>query len=132
MLRRNARRILAFAVAATLTGGVVIPVAIPLIALEMWDLEDPTRAGLGLFMGLILSQIASFFYLFAGVAAGCLLAPDEFMESTVGEPWMALIGTKHLLKARLVCATFVVAGALIAFGLGAAQVWMIQGPGLGR
>ena len=68
--------------------------------------------------------------MFAGVAVGCLLAPDEFMDSPVGGQWLKLIGTKNRTAARLVCFVVAVAGVLILAGICAMEVWMVQLPGL--
>jgi hypothetical protein len=51
-----------------------------------------------------------------GTAGACLMAPREFLTGPVGRKWMALIGTRSVLVARIVCAVTVLIflGAIIA------------------
>jgi hypothetical protein len=57
-----------------------------------------------------------------GVAGTCLMAPNEFLTGPVGRKWMALIGTKSVLVARIACGILVVIvlGATIALAVKAA------------
>ena len=67
----------------------------------------------------LLSGVAG---ILAGVAGACLVAPHEFLTGPVGRKWMALIGTKNVLIARIVCGILVtiVLGAIIAVATKAA------------
>jgi hypothetical protein len=130
-LRGTYRRILLCAVVFPVICGLVVPIVVPCIVF----LRGEFAAGalvMALFLGILFSLVASFFYLFAGVAVGCMLAPDEFMESPIGEQWLALIGTKNHTAARVVCFIMAVAGLAIMAGICAVELWMLHAPGLNR
>jgi hypothetical protein len=57
-----------------------------------------------------------------GVAGTCLVAPNEFLAGPIGRKWMALIGTKNVFIARIVCGILVMIflGAIIALAMKAA------------
>jgi hypothetical protein len=130
-LRSSYRRILLFAVVFPILCGLIVPIVVPCIVFLRGEFADGALA-MALFLGLLFSLVASFFYLFAGVAVGCMLAPDEFMDSPVGEQWLALIGTKNHTAARVVCFVMAVAGLAIMAGICAVELWMLHAPGLNK
>jgi hypothetical protein len=131
-LRSCSHRILFFAVLYPVVGSLIVPVVVPWIALHLGNFQERTPAVSAMSLGLFLSLLAAFFYLFAGVAVGCLLAPEEFLDSSVGAKWLQLIGTKNHTAARVVCLVLAVVGLLIVFGIAALEVTLMQGPAFHR
>jgi hypothetical protein len=131
LLRRSYRRILMWAILFPVVCGLIAPIAVPCIAFHRGHYRGEAL-GMALFLGILLSLPASFFYMFAGLAVGCMLAPDEFMDSPVGVQWLKLIGTKNRTAARVICFVAAVAGLLIMFGICAVEIWMLRSPGLNK
>lgn len=55
-----------------------------------------------------------------GVAGAALFAPREFLTGPLGRKWMALIGTRSVLVARIVC------GVLLLFPLAAVVAAVVR------
>jgi hypothetical protein len=131
-LRRDCRRILFFAALFPVVGGLIAPVVTAWIVCSWANIRDIISIVSELVWGLFGSLAMSFFYLFAGVAFGCLLATDEFLTSPVGELWLKLIGTKNLTAARLVCLATVLAGIAILAAMTLLQARPLWAPGWNR
>lgn len=129
-LRRTSRSILTFAVLFPIVC-VIVPITLPCVAFSLGEYKGPAL-GMALFVGVLFSLAAIFFYLFAGIAVGCMLAPDEFMDSPVGAQWLTFIGTKNRTAARVVCFVAAVAGLLIMVGICGAEFLMLQSPALNK
>jgi hypothetical protein len=104
----------------------------PAIAKQLGEFKGPIVVQVATFLGLLFALPLSLYYLFAGIALGCLLAPDEFMRSPVGAKWLELIGTTNLRFARVVCFIAVVTALAIIGGICVFQVYMMHSPGLNR
>lgn len=131
-LRGYYRRILVLAWTFPILYGFIIPIVVPLAVYAAKRSGDYTGAGVATLIGLIFSLATSLFYIFGGVAAGCLFTPQEFFDSAVGQKWLELIGTKSPTGARVVCTITVVAGLVIALGLALFQVWLMNAPAFRR
>jgi hypothetical protein len=131
-LRGYYRRILVLAWTFPILYGFIIPIVVPFAAFVAKRSEDYTGAGVATLIVLMFSMGTSLFYIFAGVAAGCLFTPQEFFDSAVGQKWLELIGTKSPTGARVVCAITVLAALAIALGLALFQVWLMNGPAFRR
>ena len=131
VLRGSYRRILMFAALFPIVCGVIVPIVVPCIAFYRGEFRGEAL-GTALVVGILISLPASFFYLFAGVAVGCLLAPDEFMDSPVGGQWLKLIGTKNRTAARVVCFVAAVAGLVIMTGICALEIGLLHAPAVNR
>jgi hypothetical protein len=104
----------------------------PAIAQQLGEFKGPMVVEVATFLGLLFALPLSLYYLFAGIALGCLFAPDEFMRSPVGAKWLQLIGTTNLRVARVVCFIAVVTALAIIGGLCVFQVYMMHRTGLNR
>jgi hypothetical protein len=129
--RRTYRRILWLAALFPVVCGLIVPMTIPCVALYQGTFKGPAL-GMTFFIGILLSLLASFIYLFAGVAVGCLLAPDEFYDSPAGGQWLKLIGTNNRTTARVVCFVLAVAGLAIMVGICAVEAVTLHAPALNR
>jgi hypothetical protein len=127
VLRHSYRRILLFAALFPIVFGVIAPIAVPCIVFHTGEYRGEKLAA-ALVTGILISLGASFFYLFAGVAFGCLLAADEFMDSPVGRQWLKLIGTENRTAARVVCFIAAAAGLVIAIGICFVEVVLLNAP----
>ncbi len=130
-LRRTCRGILTLAVLYPVVCGVIAPMSVIAIACSQREYGGPAVL-MAIFLGFCFSLIAAIFYLFAGVAFGCLLAPNDFMKSPVGKQWLTLIGTKNITAARVVCLVMVLATLLIMTGICFVEIFMLQAPALNR
>ena len=54
-----------------------------------------------------------------GTSVMCLVAPQSFLASPAGRPWMKLIGTRSVAVARIACLLFglIVTAPLVGIGL---------------
>ncbi|HEY7425574.1 MAG TPA: hypothetical protein VH682_15185 [Gemmataceae bacterium] len=127
-LRGQCRRIVVLAILFPVIYAGVVPIAVPWVAYIVRKPENPTGAAVATLIGLILSMASFLFYVFAGVALGCLAAHDDFLDRPVGQKWLELIGTKNHPAARVVCVITVLAGLIIAAGLAFVQLWIMSGP----
>lgn len=131
-LRGYCRRILVLAWTFPIIYGFILPIVVPMSAFAAKRSGDYTGAGVATLIGLMFSLGTSLFYIFGGIAAGCLFTPQEFFDSTVGQKWLELIGTKSSTGARVVCSITVFAVLVIALGLALFQVWFMNGPAFRR
>jgi hypothetical protein len=85
-------------------GGIILTIAGTTgVVLEGWRKNELAL----LLMMPFLSGVAG---ILLGVAGACLFAPREFLTGPVGRKWMALIGTKSVFVARIVCAILFLGG----------------------
>jgi hypothetical protein len=129
-LRRDCRRILFFAALFPIVGGLIVPILTIWVTCRMVKDCDLLFVVGEIVWALLLCLLTSFFYLFAGVAFGCLLATEEFLASPIGELWLKLIGTKNRTMARIVCVITVLVGVTILAGMIVLQVRPLYEMGL--
>ena len=132
MFSKNYRRILFFGYASMILGGIMIPLLTPWMMLVAGQFSGVQPAVVTTVLSALFCPLLSFFFLFVGVAFGCLIAPPEFLQTSFGAKWMEFVGTKSPVGAKIVCFLLTFAGVAMVSGTVVLQAIMINSPGLNK